>query len=73
MQATMASAKQTFSSGLDKIQQTVDGGASKKLADIDGESKNVFDSQNRITTDYGVRQHTTGKLCGVQWRVQSSR
>ncbi|KAI5367258.1 putative catalase hem-binding, catalase immune-responsive domain, catalase core [Septoria linicola] len=55
----MASAKQTLSSGLDKIQQTVDGGPSKKLADIDGESKNVFDSQNRITTDYGVRQHAT--------------
>lgn len=57
----MASAKQTLSSGLDKIQQAVDGGASTKTADIDGESKNVFDSQNRISTDYGVRQHTTGE------------
>ncbi|EMF14529.1 CAT2 catalase [Sphaerulina musiva SO2202] len=55
----MATAKQTLSAGLEKIQQSVDGGASAKLTDLQRDSKNVFDSSNRITTDFGVRQNTT--------------
>lgn len=60
LQVTMATAKQTLSAGLERIQQSVDGGASAKLTDLQRDSKNVFDSSNRITTDFGVRQNTTG-------------
>ena len=60
MQATMAAAKQTLSAGLEKLQQSVDGGASAKVANLEVNYKDVNDSSNRITTDYGVRQNTTG-------------
>lgn len=58
----MSTAKQTVTAGLEKVQQTVNGASNAKVADLEKNTKNVFDEQNRITTDYGVRQHTTGML-----------
>ncbi|PPJ61255.1 hypothetical protein CBER1_06732 [Cercospora berteroae] len=55
----MSTAKQTVTAGLEKLQQTVNGASNAKVADLEKNTKNVFDEQNRITTDYGVRQHTT--------------
>ncbi|KAF2211764.1 hypothetical protein CERZMDRAFT_68474 [Cercospora zeae-maydis SCOH1-5] len=55
----MSTAKQTVTAGLEKLQQTVNGASNAKVADLEKNTKNVFDPQNRITTDYGVRQHNT--------------
>ena len=78
----MSTAKQTVTAGLEKLQQTVNGASNAKVADLEKNTKNVFDEQNRITTDYGVRQHTTGTWSTLlstdgrssnQWQMTGSK
>lgn len=52
-----------ISSGLEKLQKTLDGTVEGvKLADLRRDTKDYHDPNNRLTTDYGVKQANTGKL-----------
>lgn len=54
-------AAQSLSAGLEKLQQTVNGGAEgAKVQDLARDTKDVHDPNARLTTDYGVRQSNTG-------------
>jgi len=56
---TMASS--AISTGLEKVQETLNGSLEgKKVADMAKDTKNVHDPSARITTDYGVKQTNTG-------------
>lgn len=57
-----------ISSGLEKLQETLDGSLEGlKLANLAKDTKDYHDKNNRIATDYGVKQANTGecsnKLC----------
>lgn len=57
------SAAQTVSSGLNKLQQTINGSVEgQKIADLAKDTRDYHDPANRITTDYGVKQNNTGEL-----------
>lgn len=59
--ASMATEK--ISSGLGKLQDQLNGAAGgQKVADVKNDPlyKDYHDPSNRITTDYGVKQHSTG-------------
>ncbi|SMQ45471.1 unnamed protein product [Zymoseptoria tritici ST99CH_3D7] len=54
------SAAQTVSSGLNKLQQTINGSVEgQKIADLAKDTRDYHDPANRITTDYGVKQNNT--------------
>ena len=49
-----------ISTGLEKLQQTLDGSLEgKKVAQLANVTKNVHDENARMTTDYGVKQGNT--------------
>lgn len=53
-------ASQAISTGLEKVQQTLDGSLEgQKLADLRRDMKDYHDPKNVITTDYGVKQWNT--------------
>ena len=55
-------ASHAISTGLEKLQETLDGSLEdQKLANLGKDMKDVMDPNNRITTDYGVKQSNTGK------------
>ena len=54
-------ASQQISSGLEKLQSTLDGSVEgAKVADLKRDTKDYHDPKNRLTTDYGVKQENTG-------------
>ena len=56
-------ASKAISSGLEKLQQTLDGSPEGiKTRDLAKTTKNVHDENAVIATDYGVKQSNTGKL-----------
>jgi len=51
---------QGLSTGLEKLQQSLDGSLEgKKVAQLRTSMKDVHDPKARITTDYGVKQTNT--------------
>lgn len=55
-------ASYAISTGLEKLQETLDGSLEgQKLANLGKDMKDVTDPNSRITTDYGVKQSNTGK------------
>jgi catalase len=55
-------ASYAISTGLEKLQETLNGSLEgQKLANLRKDMKDVTDPNNRITTDYGVKQFNTGK------------
>lgn len=53
-------AANTISTGLEKLQETLNGSAEgKKVAQIAQSSVNYHDESNRLTTDAGVKVHDT--------------
>lgn len=53
-------ASSAISTGVEKLQETLNGSQEGvKLASMAKDMKNVHDPQNRITTDYGVKQTNT--------------
>lgn len=56
-------ASHTLSSGLEMLQQTVNGGAqSAKVQDMARNTRDVHDPNAKLTTDYGVKHSNTGML-----------
>jgi catalase len=56
-----SNAAQTISSGLEKLQQTLNGSAEgQKVVDLARDTRDYHDPSNRLTTDYGVKQNNTG-------------
>lgn len=58
-----------ISSGLEKLQQTLDGSIEgRKAADLAKDTRDYHDKNSVITTDYGVKQWNTGTL-RCQWLI----
>lgn len=68
-------ASNLVSSGLEKLQERLDGSIEgSKLSDLRKDLKDYHDPQNRITTDYGVKQSNTGTSmppCIVSFKISS--
>lgn len=52
-------ASKVLSAGMEKAQVTLGGEKGAKIRDLERDTKNVHDPNNRITSDWGVKQTNT--------------